>query len=270
MTYSQPKGYRLPSDIKITAIARALERLGWPIWQAETVRIVASVAIELLAARDERESVYQRLSHGQLTEADLVISEAQGHGLLMRAAEFLSVGHVLMRRPSALPLPPRLDLRARAQFMDDQGDPYRKWTYVLFGTEREPLEEVFVQLHGMEAFPLDNADDPSAGPAGDLEWEMRNAVWQRVLAPYVRFSPLSISAPDPQTAFDIAESLQQSDRDTEYHAQGKTTVTAVLAEVARQLGDEAPADLREQLTAPIKRHPKPSAVYPLGHLGAGQ
>lgn len=251
MTYSQPRGYRLSSDIRITAIARALERLGWPIWQVETVRAVASVAVDLLAAPDERGSVYQTLSHGQITEADLVISEAGGHGLLMRAAEFLGVGHALMHRGSGLALPPRLDLRCRAQFMDDQGDPYRKWTYVLFGTEREPLEEVFLQLRGMEAFPLDDPNDPPTDSADYAEWEMRCAVWNRVLAPYARFTPLSISAPEPRVAFDIAESLRQSDRDPEYHAQGKTTVTAVVAEVARQLGDEAPADLRAQLTAPI-------------------
>lgn len=276
MTYSEPKGYRLPSEVKITAIARALERFGWPIWQVETVRAVASVALELLGSADERESVYQRLSHGQITEADLVISEAQGHGLVMRAAEFLSVGHALMRRASGVPLPPHLDLRARAQFMDDQGDPYRKWTYVLFGTERKPLEDMFVRLHGMEAFPRDtpdelgDSDDPPAGGVDDLEREMRSAVWDRVLAPYARFSPLSISAPEPQVAFDIAESLRQSDRDTEFHVQGKTTVTAVVAEVTRQLGDTAPADLRERLIAPIKRDSTPSAVYSLGHRGFEQ
>lgn len=253
MTYSQPKGYRLPSEIRLTAISRALERFGWPIWQTETVRAVASVAIELLAAPDQREPVYQTLSHGQITESDLVISEAREHGLLMRAAEFLDVGHGLMHRASALPLPPRLDLRCRAQFMDDRGDPDRQWTYVLFGTEHEPLEEVFLQLRGIQAFPLNDPNDPPADPAQHPDWQMRRAVWDRVLAPYARFSPLSISAPEPQIAFDIAESLLHVDRDDEYSAEGKTTVTAVVTEVARQLGNDAPADLHKQLTAPIRR-----------------
>lgn len=253
MTYSQPQGYRLTSEIKITAIARALERFGWPVWQRATLRAVASVARELLAAPDDRKAVYQTLSYGQITEADLVISESRGHGLLMRAAEFLDVGHELMHRASALPLPRRLDLRCRAQFMDDQTDPYREWTYVLFGTEYRPLEDLFLQIRGMEAFPQPDPNDPHIDLFDDPDWETRGAVWRRVLAPYARYSPLSISAPDPQIASDIADSFEQSDRDPEYHAQGKMTITAVIAEVARQLGDETPADLREQLTAPIKR-----------------
>lgn len=253
MTYSQPLGYRLSSEIKITAIARSLERFGWPVWQRATLRAVASVASELLAAPEERKTVYQTLSYGQIAEADLVISESQERGLLMRAAEFLDVGHEMMRRASALPLPRRLDLRCRAQFMDDQTDPYREWTYVLFGTEYRPLEELFLQIRGIEPFPLTDPNDPHAGLIDGPDWEMRGAVWSRVLAPYARYSPLSISAPDPHIASDIAASLEHSDRDPEYHARGRMTVTAVVAEVARQLGDEAPADLLEQLTAPIKR-----------------
>lgn len=252
MTYSQPKGYRLSSAVSLTSVARALERFGWPLWRGETVRAVASVAIELLGS-DDRESIYQSLSHNQVGETDLVISEARGHGLLMRAAEFVDVSHALMHRTSALPLPPRLDLRCRAQFMDDRGDPAREWTYILFGTEQELLEDVFMQIRGIEAFPVNVLDDPPADPDHDSEWEMRAVVWQRVLAPYTRSSPLSLSAPEPQLAFDIAESLLHVTRDEEYMAEGKTTVTAVIAEVARQLGDDAPADLREQLTARIER-----------------
>lgn len=252
MTYSQPKGYRLSSALSLTSVARALERFGWPLWHTEVVRAVSSVAVELLAATD-REAVYQNLSHHQITERDLVISEARGHGLLMRAAEFIDVGHALMHRASALPLPPRLDLRCRAQFMDDRGDPERQWTYVLFGTEHEQLEEVFLHLRGIESFPLSDPNDAPADPADDPEWVSRAAIWDRVLAPYNRSSPLSLSAPEPQIAFDIAESLLHVTRDEEYMAEGKTTVTAVVAEVARQLGKDAPADLHEQLTARIHR-----------------
>lgn len=250
MTYSQPKGYRLSTTVSLTSVSRALERFGWPIWRAEVIRAVASVAVELLATPNDRGQVYAKLSHNQITESDLVLSEMNDRGLIYRAAEFLDIGHGLMHRPSALPLPPRLDLRCRAQFVDDRDDPDRLWTYVLFGTEHERLEEVFLQLHGIASYPLEASNEAADGTA-DEDWDTRNAVWDRVLAPYSRSSPLSISAPEPQIAFDIAESLT-FDRDEEYAAQGKTTVTAIVAEVANTLGPDAPSDLRDLLTAPIR------------------
>lgn len=257
MTYSQPRGYRLSTGTSLTSVSRALERFGWPLWQVEIRRAVATVCIELLAD-DDRDTVFRKLSHGQVGDDDLVVSAANRRGLLHRAAEFLDVGHGIMHRPSALPLPPRLDLRCRAQFMDDRDDPERRYTYVLFGTEHERLEEVFLQLRGIEAYPLASSDDP--GDPGDEtgrdERAERAVVWDRVLAPYARFSPLSISAPEPQVTFDVAESLHWPDREAEFAAQGKTTVTQVVAEVARHLGDigsaaEAEADVRARLLAPI-------------------
>ncbi|RKT79756.1 hypothetical protein DFJ68_3234 [Terracoccus luteus] len=258
MTYSQPRGYRLSTDTSLTSVSRALERFGWPLWQVEIRRAVAAVCVELLAD-DDRDTVFRKLSHGQVGDEDLVVSAANRRGLLHRAAEFLDVGHGIMHRPSALPLPPRLDLRCRAQFMDDRDDPVRRYTYVLFGTEHERLEEVFLQLRGIEAYPLASGDDPvddddAAGAGAELA--ERAAVWDRVLAPYARFSPLSISAPEPQVTFDVAESLHWPDREDEFAAQGKTTVTQVVAEVARRLGDtgsstEADADVRARLLAPI-------------------
>lgn len=253
MTYSQPEGYRVPSRVSLTSVSRALEHFGWPLWRTEVVRAVAAVAGELLAARNGREQVYQKLSRNQITESDLVISLANGRGLLHRAAEFLDVGHGLMHRPSALPLPPRLDLRCRAQFMDDRNDPERAWTYILFGTEHQRLEDAFLQLRGIEPYPLPVSDLPLTDPDADPDLAARAAVWARVLAPYARSSPLSLSAPEPQITFDIAESLRRPDKDAQYAAEGKTTVTAVIAEIAGHLGDDAPPDLREQLTAQIER-----------------
>lgn len=250
MTYSQPTGYRLSTGTSLTSVSRALERFGWPLWQDEIVRAVASITVELLASRDDRESVYQRLSHHQITESDLVVSEANHLGLLFRAAEFLDVGHGLMHRSSALPLPPRLDLRCRAQFMDDPLDADRRWTYVLFGTEHERLERVFMQLRGIEAYPLSASTDPVVDAEPDAS--SRAEVWDRVLAPYVRFSPISISAPELQVSFDLAESTQHPDRDAELAAEGKTTVTAAVAQVGHLLGADAPADLHRQLTDPIR------------------
>lgn len=250
MTYSQPMGYRMSSNVPLTSVSRALERFGWPLWRDEILQAVSSVAVELLASPDDRNDVYQRLSHGQVTESDLVMSVANDRGLLLRAAEFLDVGHAVMHRQSALPLPPQLDLRCRAQFMDDPSDERREWIYVLFGTERANLERVFLQLKGLEAYPLDLSE--GTGSDTDPDREMRQAIWNRVLARYSRFSPLAISAPELQVTFDMAESLKYVDRDVEYAAEGKTTVTAAVAEVERHLGQDAPPDLFEQLTAPIR------------------
>ena len=251
MTYSQPQGYRLSSDVSLTSISRALERFGWPMWQVEIQRAVSSVCLELLAHPDDRDVVYQKLSHGQVRESDLVMSEANHWGLLHRAAEFVDVGHALMHRPSALPLPPRLDMRCRAQFMDDPDDAERHFTYVLFGTEHEGLEEMFLQLRGIEAYPLTAADAQPEDPEADAEWADRADVWDRVLAPYARFSPLSISAPEPQITFDIVESLRYPERQVDHVAQGKTTAHAVVGEVARQLGDADETEVLARLTAPV-------------------
>lgn len=251
MTYSQPKGFRLSTDVSLTSVSRALERFGWPLWRQEVIRAVASVAVELLATPTDREPIYTKLSNNQITESDLVLSNLNERGLLYRAAEFLDVGHGLMHRPSALPLPPRLDLRCRAQFMDDRDDPDRRWTYVLFGTEHERLEEGFLQLRGITPYPLETLNG-SMDADPDEDYETRNDIWDRVLAPYSRSAPLSISAPEPQITLDIAESLTFVGRDAKYAAQGKTTVTAVVDEVTHALGTDAPDNLLDLLTAPIK------------------
>lgn len=249
MTFSQPMGYRLPSHVSLTSLSRALDRFGWPVWRVEVVRAVASVVVEMLAPAADAEEVCRRLSNGQVGANDLVISRTQNSGLLLRCADFLDVAHGLLHRPSALPVPPTLDLRCRAQFMDDTGDPDRAWTYVLFGTEHDRLEQVFLHLRGCEAYPLAIVDDPP--PPGDMdqEWQERVAVWQRVLAPYGRSTPLQVSAPEPQVMFDLFESLQSPGLDAELAAAGKVTVSAVIDELERRLGDNVPDDLYELLTA---------------------
>ena len=251
MSYSQPTGYRMPASVSLPSVSRALERFGWPVWRVETVRALAAVAIDLLNSPDDRDTVYKRLSHGQISEADLIISTTTERGLLHRAAEFLDVAHGIMHRPSVIPMPSKLDMRSRAQFMDDPGDPARTWNYVLFGTEHDRLEQVFMQLRGIETYPVAAADDPPADSESDPGWAERCVVWQRVLAPYSRSSPLSISAPEPQITFDIAESLQFGDRDAEFAAAGKVTATAAIEEIRRQLGDNSPTDLTNQLTQRI-------------------
>lgn len=101
MSYSQPTGYRMPASVSLPSVSRALERFGWPVWRVETVRALAAVAIDLLNSSDDRDTVYKRLSHGQISEVDLVISTTTERGLLHRAAEFLDVAHGIMHRPSA-------------------------------------------------------------------------------------------------------------------------------------------------------------------------
>ena len=252
MTYSQPIGHRLPSQIGLTSLSRALERFGWPVWRVEVVRAVASVVIEMMEPSADTEEVCRRLSNGQVGADDLVLSRARDSGVLLRSAEFLDVAHGLLHRPSAMPLPPTLDLRCRAQFMDDTGDPDRAWTYVLFGTEHDRLEQAFVHLRGCQAYPLATFDDPPPAGDEDADWHERATVWHRVLAPYRRSTPLQISAPEPQVLFDLFESLQQQDGDAELAAAGKVTVSAVIDELERRLGGDAPDDLRELLTAPAR------------------
>lgn len=249
MTFSQPMGYRLPSHVSLPALSRALERFGWPVWRVEVVRALASVVVEMMAPSADPDEVCRRLSNGQVGADDLVISRTQSSGLLLQCAEFIDVAHGLLHLPSALPVPPTLDLRCRAQFMDDTADPDRAWTYVLFGTEHDRLEQVFLHLRGCEAYPLAVSDDPPPADQIDQDWLDRAAVWQRVLAPYRRSTPLQVSAPEPQVMFDLFESLQHRELDAELAAAGKVTVSAVVDELERRLADNVPDDLYELLTA---------------------
>lgn len=251
MSYSQPSGYRLPSSASLPSISRALERFGWSAWRLEAVRATAQVAVELLEHPDDQEEVLRRLSGDQVGDDDLVISSAMGAGVLLRAAEFLDVAHAALSKPTAVPLPRALDLRCRAQFMDDAADPDRAWIYVLFGTEQASLQQIFEHLRGIEPYPVppvggvtieEIVPDPD-----DLDLQQRTAVWERVLAPYARFSPLMISAPEPALAFDIIESLRAEDQDAALQDEGKVTVTAVVAAIAERLQDPDLDDIRARV-----------------------
>ncbi|WP_156222237.1 hypothetical protein [Pseudactinotalea suaedae] len=227
-------------------MSMALERYAWPTWRTEAVRTLAAVADTLLQGRDDQEAVLRRLSHGQLGLEDLVVSRAQGGGILLRAAEFLDVAHVFIHRASAVPLPSTLDLRCTARFMDDPGDRDSRWIYVLLSTERSSMEIMFGGLRDVESYPVpapaDVTDDPEAAE--------RAEIWARVLQRYKSFSPPSILAPDLHLTLDLIEALGAGDRDDGLSSYSRVTIAEVVAEVALRQGDKAPDDLRAQLVAP--------------------
>lgn len=255
MSYSQPTGYRMPASTSLPSLSRAMQRFGWTTWRGEAVRATGQVAAELLASPDDRESVLRRLSNDQVGEADLVISRTHGVGVLLRAAEFLDLAHAAMAKPTAVPLPRSLDLRCRAQFLDDPGDPERSWTYILFGTEQISIEKIFEQINGIQHYPIPPVDGVStaeiAPDPADADLRERAATWERVLAPYTRSAPLSLAAPDPNLAFALIESLMAGDRDEELAAEGKVTASAVVADVASRLDSQDPDQVRARLLDPI-------------------
>ncbi|WP_298889611.1 hypothetical protein [uncultured Serinicoccus sp.] len=243
MPYSQPRGYRLSSSISLPHVTRRLELLGWPLWRAEVVSTLATVCHEVVATGDP-DGVYGRLSHDQVSRADLPLSSMHRNSVIAQAAEFIDVAHGVLALPAARPLSPALDLRCRAQFMDDPEDPTGPWTYVLFGTQREVLQAAFADMDGVEAYPVDTAPDPDADALA------RAAVWERVLAPYARFTPLSVSAPEPQVLFDVIESQDSGpEADGRLVAQGKVTISAVV-DACRRLGSDGADDLHDMLLAP--------------------
>lgn len=245
MSWSQPQGFRFPSTVGLPMMSRALEKYAWPTWRSEAVRALAMVADELLAADGDGDAVLHRLSYGQVGEADLVLSRAQGGGVLLRAAEFLDVAHAVMHRPSAVPLPASLDLRCTCQFMDDPGDPESAWVYVLLGAERTSMEMMFGSLRDVRPYPVPTGVELTS------EEEERAAVWRRVLARYTGFSPPSIVAPEPHLAFDLMESLG-SEEFGALEVQGKLTVSEVVEAVALRRGEADSSRLRELLVAPIE------------------
>lgn len=245
MTWSHSQGFRIPGTVSLPMMSRALERHAWPTWRVEAVRALALVSDELLAGADDREAVFRRLSHGQLGEVDLVVSRAQGAGLLMRAAEFLDVVHAFMHRPAAIPVQAALDLRCVAQFMDDPADDEHRWLYVLLQTESTRMESMFSALRDVEPYPVPLPGEPAH--EDDVE---RAEVWHRVLGRYTGFSPPSIVAPQLHLAFEVVESIG-SDHDDELAVQGKVTASEVIAEVALRRGGADVDELREALLSPL-------------------
>lgn len=247
MTWSQALGFRLPGTVSLPLMSLVLEEDAWPTWRTEAVRALALVADELLAGSADRDAVIRRLSHGQLGEADLAVSRAQGAGLLMRAAEFLDVAHAFMHRPAAVPIQSTLDLRCVAQFMDDPTDVEHEFLYVLLQTESTAMEQMFSSLRDAEPYPV-----PMPGEPLDDEGAARAEVWRRVLGRYNGFSPLSIIAPELGLAFDLVESIAAGGTDDALAGQGKVTVSEVIAELAARRGGVDPGPLREALLSPIR------------------
>lgn len=239
MSYTQPIGYRLAGAVNLPALSRALERGGWDLWRAEVTRALATVC--LAALQEGEDAAYARLSHGQISRVDLRFSAAVRGALVCRAAEFLDRGHALMAHRTTIPMPPELDLRCRAQFMDDLGDPDGTWTYVLFGTQHLRLVEAFEQVEGLERYPVDL---PGVTTPSDPE---RAAVWERVLAPFGRSQPLAVSAPDPEVLFDVFESLTPGNEDVDLEAAGRVTVTGTLAQLALMAPHLDPAVVSERV-----------------------
>lgn len=251
MSYSQPLGYRMPAQYPLPALARKLEHLGWPLWRVEVVRALSAVTVELLRSPEDRDAVFRSISQGQLSEADLIVSNTFDRGLLHRAAEFLDLAHGILHAPSTIPLPPKYDLRCTAQFMDDPDDSAHTWTYVLFGTEHRLLEERFEDMDGIESYPVEMEDDPLAPEVMDPQREERLETWNRVLRPYSRSSPLTVSAPEPQIMFDIIESIDSRSDGALAFAE-KITVTAAVNDINRRLGgEEDRVALRERVLESI-------------------
>lgn len=241
MTYSQPRGYRIPSIASLPALSRKLELLGWPTWRAEVVTTVASLCHEIILTEDAA-GVFARHSRDQVGLEDLPLTAGEEGNLVLQVAEFIDVAHGLMAMPSARPLSPAVDLRCRAQFMDDPADLGGPWIYVLFGTQRASLERAFLDMDGVDAYPVEPLGDDDAA---DLE---RAEVWDRVLVPYARFTPLSVSAPEPQVLFDIAESWGQGpEADEALAAQGKVTISGVVDAYLR-LGGAGRDQVYDRLT----------------------
>ncbi len=180
-----------------------------------------------------------------------MVSSKRGSGLLRQAAEFVDQLHAVTHRPSAIPIPPQLDLRFTIQFFDDRHDPDRTWTYVLVGTEQGRLEDSWREVRGVQPYPVANAADPPADIDFDPEWSERCAVWERVLRPYRFETPLCWQASDPQLLFDIVESLSHPEREAELTEEGRPTATLVIEETRRLLGNAAMPELEALVTRPI-------------------
>lgn len=252
MSVSQPTGYRIASNISLTALSRALIRDGRDLRRDESVLAVAIVAAELIVTPQDPDAVLRRLSHGQLSSADLTLSAGGGLSVISRAAEFIDVAHALMHRSGAVPMPARLDLRFSLQFFDDREDPSHAWTYVLVGTNSDRLEQAWLSAPGVEPYPVTTDDQPPLFPESDPGWAERGVVWDRVLAPFAHSAPIAWSASEPELFFDVTESLANPERDGVSAADGKLTVPLVVEQVRQLLDDPAYADL-PTLTAALTR-----------------
>jgi hypothetical protein len=246
VSVSQPNGYRIPGDVRLTALSRTLASDLRTTFRDEAARAVASVIAELLDA--DTDTVLRRLSHGQLGIDDLIISPVRASdAVLSHAAEFVELLHAHMHRPSALPMPTHLDLRCWLQFFDDPDGDSTGWTYVLLGTGSDRLEQAWQAVAGVEPFAVTAPDQRPDRPEADAGWVERAEVWDRVTAPLRGAAPLTWQAPEPELLFDIAESQRDAAGDSARAASGRLTVPAVLAALAAQLGTEDHAALRSRI-----------------------
>jgi hypothetical protein len=242
VSVSQPVGYRIPSQVGLTTLSRVLTKHGKVIRRDEATRVVAAVVADFYTTGDPDE-VIGRLSHGQLSAADLVVSAATGSDLIRQAAEFIDLLHAQMHHLSALPMPAHLDLRFCLQFYDDRDDPNGRWTYVLLGTNCDVLEQAWQRVNGVEQFAVTTSDDPGKARGTDPEWAQRAATWERVTRPFRSSSPITWSAPEPELLFAVTESLREPAEDVTRADAGELTVTMIIDEVGRQLAGVAGVDL---------------------------
>lgn len=257
MSVSKPVGYRIPSQLGLTTLSRVLTKHGKITRRDEATRVVARVVADFVTTGNPGE-VIGRLSHGQLSAADLVVSSATGSDLIRQAAEFIDLLHAQMHHLSALPMPAHLDLRFRLQFYDDRDDPNREWTYVLLGTNCDVLEQAWQRVVGVEQFAVPTSDEPGDARGTDPEWAQRAATWERVTRPFRNSSPITWSAPEPELLFAVTESLREPAEDAMRAEAGELTVTMVIDEVARHLADLPGIDhdtLTKQLLAVQGREP---------------
>jgi hypothetical protein len=251
---SQPHGYRIPSTVSLTAVSRTVIRVGATIRRDLAVCAVATVAAALLERPDDQDAVLRSMSHDQIGIPDLTISNLSPSSILGRAAEFIDLGHALMHRPSAIPMPAHLDLRFSLNFFDDRDDPDRSWTYILLSTASQELENAWNQVHGVERYRVVVIENPLTPTETEYHEALaRKVTWDRVLAPYQRAAPLSWTASEPELLFDVIESTRNPEYDDQREADGRITARLVLREAGRlakdrYTGDEDVTDLltREQ------------------------
>lgn len=236
MSVSNPTGYRMPSSIGLTTLSRRVVAAGRAIRRDEAARVVATVAAMVVESGGSDE-VFRKLSHGRIGDADVVVSKEERYeNLVARSAEFVDLLHAAMHASFSVPPEPWLDLRFELQFFDDADDPDGPWTYVLLGTENKALENAWAGVEAVETYPIPAPDAQFRQAEPDETFAAREATWARVTAPFVRSSPVSWRAPDPELLFDIVDSLGHLDGDAARAEAGEITVTLVARELAPLLG----------------------------------
>jgi hypothetical protein len=225
----------MPSSIGLTTLSRMVVVGGRTLRRDEAARVVAGVAALMIDAGNSDE-VLRKLSHGQLGDDDLVVSKEERYdNVVARSAEFVDLLHASMHGAFTLPAESWLDLRFELQFFDDPEAAEGDWTYVLLGTENKSLEAAWAGIDTVERYDI---PEPDALQRSDVEEGLaqRERLWSRVTAPYVRSSPVSWKAPDPQLLFDIVDSLGHLDGDAARAEAGEITVTLVAEALAPLIG----------------------------------